>query len=284
MTATFPNRNALIIGGGKNIGRAVALEFARRGADVAVADLDGEAAQETAALVAQIGRRSCGLTCDVTSEASVRETIAAAEAALGPIDILMNNAGILSGGNPEDIPLSAWQQMMDVNFFGMVRAIGVLLPGMLARGSGHIVNTASFAGTYPFAASRIHYAASKAAVLSMSENLALYCLPQGVRVSCLVPGPVMTTSVQGMKHYSENYTMRAPGSHLTVISQEETARILADGLQAGRIIIPTHEEVWDTLARRAPDYDAHIHAKLAEFAAGDSGKPQVPEEFLRPQG
>jgi short-subunit dehydrogenase len=164
----------------------------------------------------------------------------------------------------------------------MVRANAIFLPKMLARGSGYIVNTASFAGMYPFAASRVHYAASKAAVLSMSENLALYCLPLGVKVSCLCPGPVMTTSINGMKHYSENYTMRMPGSHLTLKSQEETARILADGMAEGRIIIPTDEAVWDTLVQRAPSYDAFIHAKAAEFAAGNSGKPHVPEHFLRP--
>jgi NAD(P)-dependent dehydrogenase (short-subunit alcohol dehydrogenase family) len=281
MAMNFRGRNVLLIGGAQNIGRAVALEFARRGADVAVADRDEAGANETAALVKDMGRRAVGLACDVTDADSVRAAAERAEAELGQIDILMNNAGILSGGNPEDIPFEAWRQMMDVNFFGMVRAIELFLPKMLARGTGHIVNTASFAGMYPFAASRIHYAASKAAVLSMSENLALYCLPRGVSVSCLCPGPVMTTSVQGMKHYSEEYIMRAPGSHLTVKSQAETATILADGMEAGQIIIPTHEEVWGTFEQRAPSYDAFIHSKLAEFAAGDSGKPQVPEEFLR---
>lgn len=281
MAMSFRNSAVLLIGGAQNIGRAVALEFARRGADVAVADRDEAGAGETAALVSGLGRRSLALACDVTDEASLRAAVEGAEAALGPIDLLMNNAGILSGGNPEDIPLEAWQTMMDVNYFGMVRAIGIVLPRMLARGRGHIVNTASFAGMYPFASSRIHYAASKAAVLSLSENLALYCLPLGIGVSCLCPGPVMTTSNLTMRHYSDTYVMRAPGSHLTVKSGEETARILADGVETGRIVIPTHDEVWETLRARAGDYDAFIHAKLAEFAAGDSGRPQVPEEFLK---
>lgn len=278
MAMSFAGSTVLLIGGGQNIGRAVALEFARRGADIAVADRDEAGAVETAALVAGLGRKSVGLACDVTDAGSLARCAEAAEAALGPIDVLMNNAGILSGGNPEDIPFEAWRQMMDVNYFGMVRAIELFLPRMLARGSGHIVNTASFAGMYPFAASRIHYAASKAAVLSMSENLALYCLPRGIGVSCLCPGPVMTTSVQGMKHWSDEYEMRAPGSHLWVKSQAETATILADGIEAGRIVIPTHQEVWETLAQRGSDYDAFIHAKLAEFAAGDSGRPQISDE------
>jgi NAD(P)-dependent dehydrogenase (short-subunit alcohol dehydrogenase family) len=277
--APFAGSTALVIGGGRNIGRAVVLEFARRGAQVAVADLDLAGAEETAEAVRQLGRKSCAIRCDVTSESSIAQTADEAERELGPMDIVMNNAGILSGGNPEDIPVSAWQQMMDVNFFGMVRSIEVFLPRMLARGSGYIVNTASFAGLYPYAASRIHYAASKAAVLSMSENLALYGMPRGVRVSCLCPGPVMTTSAQAMRHYSENYAMRAPGSHLTVKSQAETARILADGMRDGKIIIPTHEEVWATLAERAASPDAFIRKTNAAFEAGDSGMPQMPDKL-----
>ena len=280
----FAGSAALIFGGGRNIGRAVALEFARRGARVAVADLDYDGAQETAKLVEATGRQACALRCDVSSDASVLETANEAERALGPMDIVMNNAGILSGGNPEDIPVAAWRQMMDINFFGMVRSNEVFLPRMLARGSGHIVNTASFAGLYPFASSRIHYAASKAAVVSMSENLALYLMPKGIRVSCLCPGPVMTTSVDGMKHYSKDYVMRAPGSHLVLKSQEEAARTLANGMRDGRIIIPTDEKVWETLQRRAASPDDFIRNKNAEFEAGDSGRPQVPEEFLRKPG
>lgn len=277
--APFAGAAALVIGGGRNIGRAVVLEFARRGTHVAVADLDIEGAEDTAAAVRELGREACALRCDVASEDSIRETADAAELALGPMDIVMNNAGILSGGNPEDIPVPSWQQMMDINFFGMVRSIEVFLPRMMARGSGHIVNTASFAGLYPFATSRIHYAASKAAVVSMSENLALYCMPKGIRVSCLCPGPVMTTSVQGMKHYSEDYVMRAPGSHLTVKSQAETATILADGMRDGKILIPTHEELWATLVERAASPDAYIRNKHAEFEAGDSGRPKLPESM-----
>lgn len=274
----FAGKTALVIGAGLNIGRAVALEFARRGARLAVADIDLTAAEETARLV---GGGAVGLHCDVTSDASVHAAIDAAAAALGPLDILMNNAGILSGGNPEDIPVAEWQRMMDVNFFGMVRSIQAVLPRMIERGSGYIVNTASFAGLYPFATSRIHYAASKAAVVSMSENLALYCMDTGVRVSCLCPGPVMTTSVQGMKHFSADYAMRAPGSHLTLKSQAAAARALADGMEAGRIVIPTDELVWETLAELGGGIDEFIRAKHAQFASGDSGRPTVPESVVR---
>jgi NAD(P)-dependent dehydrogenase (short-subunit alcohol dehydrogenase family) len=282
--APFGGNTALVFGGGRNIGRAVVEEFARRGARVVAADLDFEGAQETAERVRAAGGEAWAVRCDVGRAESVLEAADEAERHLGPIDIVMNNAGILSGGNPEDIPLAEWQRMMDINFFGMVRSIEVFLPRMLVRGSGYIVNTASFAGLYPFASSRIHYAASKAAVVSMSENLALYLMPKGIRVSCLCPGPVMTTSAQSMKHFSADYLMRAPGSRLVVKSQQEAARILADGMREGRIIIPTHEELWETLSQRAASLDGFIQGKNAEFEAGDSGRPQVPEALLRSGG
>ncbi len=277
---TFAGKTALVIGAGQNIGRQVALEFVRRGARLAVADISLEGAEETAALIRKAGGEAVALACNVTDEVSVLAVIDSAEAALGPLDILMNNAGILSGGNPQDIPLSEWSRMFDVNLFGMVRANNVMVPRMIERGRGHIVNTASFAGLYPFAASRVHYAAAKAAVVSMSENLSLYLMPLGIKVSCLCPGPVMTTSTTGMKEFSENYVMRAPGSHLMVKSQQETARILADGMAAGRIIIPTHDEVWETLKQRAADPDAFIAKKNAEYLAGDPGKPGITQDVI----
>jgi NAD(P)-dependent dehydrogenase (short-subunit alcohol dehydrogenase family) len=281
--APFAGAGALVIGGGANIGRAVVREFSRRGARVIAADLNVEGARETAELVRAAGGEAHAIACDVADDQSVLDCAAEAARLLGRIDILMNNAGILSGGNPEDIPMTEWHRMMNINFLGMVRAIEAALPDMIARGGGHIVNTASFAGLYPFASSRIHYAAAKAAVVSMSENFALYLMDKGVRVSCLCPGPVMTTSNLSMKHFSENYAMRAPGSQMWVKAQEELATTLADGMRDGRIIIPTHEELWEILVQRAASPDDFIRAKHAEFASGDSGRPQLPEA-LRPKG
>jgi NAD(P)-dependent dehydrogenase (short-subunit alcohol dehydrogenase family) len=107
----------------------------------------------------------------------------------------------------------------------------------------------------------------------MSENLALYLLPKGIRVSCLCPGPTMTTSTQGMKPWSENVIMRGPGSLLDVRSQEHAATVLADGMCAGRIVIPTHEEAWEIIQRRAASPDSFVRGKIDEFAAGKSGLP-----------
>ena len=270
---TFADKNAFIIGAGRNIGRVIALEFARRGARVAVADIDKSGAEETADAIIAAGGNAAGIGCDVTSEESVRDAVRDAEHFLGGIDIHMNNAGIIHSGNPEDIPVCEWERMFSVNFFGAVRANALVLPKMIARGQGYIVNTASFAGLYPYATSRIPYAASKAALVSMSENLALYLLPKGIRVSCLCPGPTMTTSTQGMKPWSENVMMRGPGRDLEVRSQEHAAKVLADGMCAGRIIIPTHEAGWEIMQRHAASPDDFVREKIDEFARGDSGLP-----------
>jgi len=269
----FEHKNALLIGAGRNIGRAIALEFAHRGARVAVADLDPAAARETARQVLASGREAIGIGCDVRSESSIAEAVAEAERFLGRIDILVNNAGILHSGNPEDFPPAEWERVFDCNFFGAVRANAVVLPKMLAGGQGYIVNTASFAGLYPYATNRVPYAASKAALISMSENLALHLLPLGIRVSCLCPGPTMTTATAGMKPWSQNVIMRGPGKELIISSQEDVARNLADGMCAGRIVILTHDEGWETLRQHAASPDDFIRGKCEEFSRGDSGLP-----------
>ena len=270
---TFENKNAFIIGAGRNIGRVIALEFARRGAKVAVADINRAGAEETAQFIMAAGGTATGIGCDVTSEGSVRDAVSEAERFLGVIDVHMNNAGIIHSGNPEDFPASEWERMFSVNFFGAVRANAHVLPKMLARGEGYIVNTASFAGLYPYATNRIPYAASKAALVSMSENMAISLLPRGIQVTCLCPGPTMTTSTQGMKPWSDNVIMRGPGKHLMVKSQEEVAKILADGMCAGRVIIPTHEDGWEIVKRRGAAPNDFIREKMEEFARAESGLP-----------
>jgi NAD(P)-dependent dehydrogenase (short-subunit alcohol dehydrogenase family) len=272
----FDGKTAIIYGAAKGIGRSVALECARRGARVAIADIDKSGADETAAAITASGGKAVGLRCDVTSDLSVREAAVSAEIALGDIDIVMNNVGGILHGNPEDIPIGEWERILSLNLLSVVRSNAVFLPKMIARGSGYIVNTASFAGLYPFATTRMPYVAAKAAVVALSESMAVYLRPKGIRVSCLCPGPVMTGVMEGMKTWSANVVMRGPGSSLKIKTVEEVAAILADGMRDGRVIIPTHDEVWETLQRRAADPDAFIQTKIDEFARGDHGRPSLP--------
>jgi NAD(P)-dependent dehydrogenase (short-subunit alcohol dehydrogenase family) len=155
----------------------------------------------------------------------------------------------------------------------VIHSNDVFIPKMLARGRGHIVNTASFAGLYPYAASRMPYVAGKAAVIALSESMAIYLQPQGVRVSCLCPGPVATQVMDAMKTWGQNVAFCGPGSQYKVIPAEQAAVILADGMRDGRIIIPTDEKVWEVIRRHAASPDAFIQEKIDEFARGDFGKP-----------
>lgn len=273
--APFAGERAFIFGGAKGIGKAVALEWARRGAAVAVADIDLAAAQDTAAEISGSGGAAFAVQADVLSEPSMRAAAEAAEAALGPVGIVMNNVGAILNGHPLDIPEAEYHRIFELNYFSIVRSNAIFLPRLLGRGSGHIVNTASFAGLYPYAAGRIPYAASKAAVISMTENLALLLEPKGVRISCFAPGPVMTSIAEGMKNWTPDLPMYGPGSETRLMNTAEAARVLADGMREGRILIPTDAIAFDIIARRAADPDAFTRSKIESFAAGDVGMPKM---------
>jgi NAD(P)-dependent dehydrogenase (short-subunit alcohol dehydrogenase family) len=271
----FAGASALIFGGAQGIGRGVALEFARRGARVAIADIKLDGAEETAESIRAAGGEAAAIACDVTDDASVRAAAEAAEARFGEIDILMNNVGVIVSGDPQDIPLFEWRRIIELNLFSALRGLELYLPKFVARGRGHIVNTASFAGMYPYAANRLPYVASKAALIALSEGLALYLHPKGVRVSCLCPGPVATNVMAGMKTWTEGAPMRGPGTQYKLKTTAETAVILADGMRDGRIIIPTDEAVWDDVQRHAASPDAFVQEKIDAFAKGDFGIPKV---------
>lgn len=272
----FGQQRVLIFGAAKGIGRASALEFARRGARVVLADVDEANAQGAATEIIDAGGQALGIRCDVSNETDMAAAVTRAEEYLGAIDVVMNNVGIIMAGNPEDVPTSEWQRVMDLNFFPVVRSNELLLKKMITRGSGYIVNTASFAGLYPYAASRLPYAAAKAAVISLSESLAMHVIPRDLRVSYFCPGPVMTGVSQGIKSWSEDAVMNGPGSQFGLLTAEAAAVILADGMEAGRIFIPTHEDVVDLMQQRAASPDQFIYQKIDELQSGDYGLPVFP--------
>jgi NAD(P)-dependent dehydrogenase (short-subunit alcohol dehydrogenase family) len=275
--AIFAGANAMIFGGAKGIGKCIALEWARRGARLAIADLADDEARETAAEIVASGGTAVAIYANVMSESSIADATAQAEAALGDIDILMNNVGGMVNGHPEDIPLAEWQRIMEINYFAAVRGVKYFLPKFLARGRGHIVSTASFAGMFPYAASRVPYGAAKAATISMSQNLAVYCEPLGLRVSCLIPGPVLTRVMDSCTEWTEHCELRAPGKETALLLPEHVATVLSDGMEAGKILIPSDPVVFDIVRRWAEDPDGFIRSKIAEFAGGDRGNPQVPD-------
>ena len=134
----FENRVCVVTGGASGIGAASAKEFARRGARVVVTDINAEGCEQVASEIGGIA-----IPCDVASESSVNDLVNQTEAKLGPIDLFFNNAGVATGADPLTTPVDVWQDQWQINVMAHVYAIRAVLPGMLARGEGYLVHTAS---------------------------------------------------------------------------------------------------------------------------------------------
>jgi NAD(P)-dependent dehydrogenase (short-subunit alcohol dehydrogenase family) len=273
---SFDNANAMVVGGASGIGRALALEFSRRGSRVVAADIDHAGAVRTADQIREAGGDAIGVGCDVADPSSLAAAVAAAEEFLGKIDLSVNAVGVLLSGNPEDIPITEWERIFQVNLFGAARLNELILPKMIARSQGYTVNVASVAGLHPFAITRIPYAASKAALISMAENLAIYLKPKGVRVSCLCPGPTVTPIGGRSREWTEGLTMVGPGSDYALMTPGQTARVFCDGMELERVIIPAQERpTLDYMQRRAASPDAAIHERIGQYACGMDGLPKI---------
>ena len=184
--------NVLITGTSTGIGLATALAFARRGYTVAATMRHPDKAPALAAAAAAEGLPLSIFTMDVDHDASVTEGVAAVVAALGPIDVLVNNAGVERNGAIEDLPLAEFRAVMETNYFGVIRAIQAVLPAMRERRAGCIVNVSSISGR--FAVSPMApYTASKFALEALSECLAQEVKPFGVRVCIVEPGIIDTS-------------------------------------------------------------------------------------------
>jgi len=182
---------AIVTGAGRGIGRATALELARMGADVVIAELDKAGAEATAAEVGQLGRRALVVPIDVTSRAALQAMAARARGDLGRIDILVNNAGIYRAAEPLDVSEEHWDAIMAVNARAVFFASQAVLPAMIAQKRGAIVSVASMAGKVGNR-NNLPYNASKAAVISITKSLALAHAADGIRVNCVCPGFVET--------------------------------------------------------------------------------------------
>lgn len=199
---------ALVTGAGSGIGKGVALMFAREGADVAVNDLNVEAAAATAEEVRLLGVKSLPVQADVASPTETQNMVAKAVAELGRIDILVNNAGFGDYKPFIEITEEAWDRMLSVHLKGNFNCTKAVLGDMMARGSGAIVNISSLAGTTgtPF---HVHYSAAKGGILGLTKALAKEVARNGIRVNAVAPGWIDTPLGQFAKDYFSERTGRS---------------------------------------------------------------------------
>jgi len=182
---------AVITGAGGGMGREAAVVFTQEGAQVCVADVNVEAAEETAALCSG---DAFAASVDVADEEQVAAMMRTTAERFGGLDVLYNNAGISPADDASvlDSSVEGWQRVQDVNTKGVFLCCKHGIPYLLERGGGSVINVASFVAILGAATSQISYTASKGAVLSMSRELAVQFARRGIRVNALCPGPVET--------------------------------------------------------------------------------------------
>lgn len=184
----FQGRTAVVTGGARGIGKAIVCMLASEGANVAINyERNASAARETLSLVEQAGAKGILIQGDVASEEDVDRMLAATREQLGPIDLLVNNAGIAETVPHTVVTFASWKRMLDVNLNGTFLTTWAVKGEMIERRFGRIVNIASLAGLVK-KKDMIHYATAKAAVIAFTRHCAEAFAPHNVRVNCLAPG------------------------------------------------------------------------------------------------
>ena len=240
---------AVVTGAASGIGRACAAAFAREGARVVVADLDGDA---TKAVADELG--ALGIAADVAVEADIQHLVAEAEEQLGPVDLFHSNAGIgVHGGI--DAPDEEWDRIWKVNTMAHVYAARAVLPSMLERGEGYLVSTASAAGILT-QIGNASYSVTKHAAVALAEWLAITYGDRGIRVSCLCPQGVNTNMLRGAGRGAiDRSSASAVLAGGDVLEPEAVADVVVQAIRDESFLILPPPEVATYFQRKANDYD-----------------------------
>ncbi len=261
----------LITGGGAGLGAAMARKFADAGWTPIIADLDEARAQ---AVADEIGGDALALKMDVTLESDWTRVSEAVVERFGALDVLINNAGVAVGGTLEETSIDDWRWVMDIDLMGVVIGCKTFAPMMRERGSGHIINVASFAG-FAAAPGINAYGTAKAGVIAMSEMLRAELAETGVEVSVLCPAFVKTRLTETMRAPDEGYQRRVERwMEKSGVSAEDVAQVVLDAVDKPRFMLLTHGNTrWLHRMRRwLPETYFGLVVRGARKAVAKSGR------------
>ncbi|MBU6246710.1 MAG: SDR family NAD(P)-dependent oxidoreductase [Xanthomonadaceae bacterium] len=226
MTKRLVGKVALVTGASSGIGEATAIALAEEGARVAVTARRRERLDKLAATLAGLGAEPLVLAADLADEATAQRVVREAEAHYGRLDVLVNNAGVMYLEPVAEADLGRWRHMMELNVLGLIAATQAALPGMTARGDGHIVNVSSTAGRIanPNAAA---YSATKFGVVAFSEALRREVCAHGIRVTVIEPGVVETELRDHIGHAATKDAINAWADSMRQLQSRDVAEAIA---------------------------------------------------------
>jgi NAD(P)-dependent dehydrogenase (short-subunit alcohol dehydrogenase family) len=262
---SFPQPlRAVITGAGSGLGRALALDLAKRGASLIVSDIVLPSAEETAELVRQQGARAEAVRCDVTDRDAVFALVDETERRLGGIDLIANNAGIAIGGPFDEISIEDWRWAVDINLWGVIYGCQAAVPKMRAQGRGYIINVASAAGLLA-PPSMSAYNVTKAGVVSLSETLFAEYKTQGIHVAVVCPTFFRTNIIGAIRgattekedaqviRWMERSKVQAPGVAKAAVDSVRDGKLyvqpMREGRMAWRLKRTAPQRFYDSLSR-----------------------------------
>jgi NAD(P)-dependent dehydrogenase (short-subunit alcohol dehydrogenase family) len=244
---SFPQPlRAVITGAGSGLGRALALDLAKRGASLIVSDIVLPSAEETAELVRQQGARAEAVRCDVTDRDAVFALVDETERRLGGIDLIANNAGVAIGGPFDEISIEDWRWAVDINLWGVIYGCQAAVPKMRAQGRGYIINVASAAGLLA-PPSMSAYNVTKAGVVSLSETLFAEYKTQGIHVAVVCPTFFRTNIIGAIRgattekedaqviRWMERSKVQAPGVAKAAVDSVRDGKLYVQPMREGRM-------------------------------------------------
>lgn len=252
-------KTVLITGAARGIGQATALELAHAGANIIGIDLGLQEMQETAGKIEESGQKFTGFACDITDEPEVLKVVRQAAAHENSFDILVNNAGVLPSGPFLERDFGDWRRTIEVNLLALMHLTYRVLPILLQRGSGHIVNIASIAGKFG-TEGVVAYAASKHGVVGFSSGLRSELVGTKVGVSCICPSPARTRMAEGVSH-----TFLTP-----VVEPQAVARAVRRAIETNAIevFVPRHVRLSTSLLPAISPRLAHWILRISKASHG----------------